>query len=176
MPTWCYNVLCWSFFSSTCFGRIRSSSGALDFKLQHMVLCTEFLDGWWSWEPLCRSCVRCGWCSAVHRYISNWLRYVTRMNNSWMPKIVVNYRPNGGRRLGRPLKRLLDVAETGLTRPNSWRMMIMIILKDWAYLWEPQALCTVAWNSAVLSYTDVPTTTPPPPPPPPPTPTSPLKK
>ena len=27
-----------------------------------MVFCTEFLDGWWSWEPLRRSCVRCGWC------------------------------------------------------------------------------------------------------------------
>ena len=27
-----------------------------------MVFCTEFLDGWWSWKPLRRSCVRCGWC------------------------------------------------------------------------------------------------------------------
>jgi len=27
--------------------------------LQHLVSCTEFLDGWWSWEPLRRSCVRC---------------------------------------------------------------------------------------------------------------------
>jgi len=26
-----------------------------------MVFCNEFLDGWWSLEPLCRSCVRCGW-------------------------------------------------------------------------------------------------------------------
>ena len=26
-----------------------------------MVLCTEFLDGWWSWDPLRRSCVRCGY-------------------------------------------------------------------------------------------------------------------
>ena len=25
-----------------------------------MVYCTEFLDGWWSWGPLCRSSVRCG--------------------------------------------------------------------------------------------------------------------
>ena len=33
-------------------------------KLQHMVFCTEFVDGWWSWEPLRRSCVRCGWCRA----------------------------------------------------------------------------------------------------------------
>ena len=48
--------------SSTCFGYIRPSSGALDFELQHMVFCTKFLDGWWSWEPLYRSCVRSGWC------------------------------------------------------------------------------------------------------------------
>jgi len=26
--------------------------------------CTEFLDGWRSWEPLLRSCLRCGWCRA----------------------------------------------------------------------------------------------------------------
>ena len=41
---------------------IRPSSGALDVELQHMVFCTEFLDGWWSWEPLRGSCLRCGWC------------------------------------------------------------------------------------------------------------------
>ena len=29
-----------------------------------MVFCTEFLDGWLSWEPLRRSCARCGWCRA----------------------------------------------------------------------------------------------------------------
>jgi len=34
--------------SSTCFGYIRPSSGALDVELQHMVFCTEFVDGWWS--------------------------------------------------------------------------------------------------------------------------------
>ena len=27
---------------------IRPSSGALDVELQHVVFCTEFLDGWWS--------------------------------------------------------------------------------------------------------------------------------
>ena len=50
--------------SSTCFGYIRPSSGALNVGLQHMVFCTEFLDGWWSWEPLRRSCVRCLCCRA----------------------------------------------------------------------------------------------------------------
>jgi len=29
-------------------GTICPSSGALDVELQHMVFCTEFLDGWWS--------------------------------------------------------------------------------------------------------------------------------
>jgi hypothetical protein len=52
------------------------------------------------------------------RYKSNWLRHVTRMNSSRMAEIVLNCRPNGGRRLGRPLNRLLDEAETGLSRPN----------------------------------------------------------
>jgi hypothetical protein len=32
-----------------------------------MVFCTEFLDGWWSWEQLRRSYVRCGWCRATRR-------------------------------------------------------------------------------------------------------------
>jgi len=62
MPTWCNIVIYWSFLSSTCFGRISPSSGALDVKLQHMVFCTQFVDGWWSWYPLCRSCVWFGWC------------------------------------------------------------------------------------------------------------------
>jgi len=30
-----------------------------------MAFCTEFVDVWWSWEPLHRSCVRWGWCRAV---------------------------------------------------------------------------------------------------------------
>jgi len=30
------------------FGYIRPTSGALDVELQHMVFCTEFLDGLWS--------------------------------------------------------------------------------------------------------------------------------
>ena len=34
----------------TCFGRIRPSSGTLGVKMQHMVFCTEFVDGWWSWD------------------------------------------------------------------------------------------------------------------------------
>jgi len=55
----------WCILNSTCFGHIRPSSGALEVLLQHMVLCTKFLDGWWSWELLRRSCVRCGCCRAT---------------------------------------------------------------------------------------------------------------
>jgi hypothetical protein len=40
-----------------------------------------------------------------------------------MPKIMLNYWPNGRRRLGRPLKRLYDEAETGLSGPISWRLV-----------------------------------------------------
>jgi hypothetical protein len=52
-------------------------------------------------------------------YKSKWLRNVTRMNNR-MPKIMLNCRPNRRRRLRRPLKRLLNEAERGLSRPISW--------------------------------------------------------
>jgi hypothetical protein len=51
-------------------------------------------------------------------YKSSWLRHVKRMDSNWMPNVMLSYGPNGGRRLGRPLKRLLDEAETGLLRPN----------------------------------------------------------
>ena len=34
-------------------------------------------------------------------------------------KIMLNYRPNGRRVLGRAVKRLLDGAKTGLSRPKS---------------------------------------------------------
>jgi hypothetical protein len=50
----------------------------------------------------------------LRRYKSNWLRYVTKMNKINMAKIMLNYRPNGRRRLGRPLTRILDEVETGL--------------------------------------------------------------
>ena len=45
-----------------------------------------------------------------------------------MPKMMLNCSPNGRRRLGRPLKRLSDEAETGLSRPNPWRMMMMMMM------------------------------------------------
>jgi hypothetical protein len=53
------------------------------------------------------------------RYKSNWLRNITRMNSNRMSKIMLNYRLNGRKRFGRPSKRLLDVTEIGLSRPDS---------------------------------------------------------
>jgi hypothetical protein len=55
----------------------------------------------------------------LRRYKSNCPQHVTRTNNKRITKIMLNYRPNEQRYLGRPLKRLLDEAETGLSRPNS---------------------------------------------------------
>jgi len=54
----------------------------------------------------------------LRRYKSNWLQHVTRKNDR-MSKIMLNYTPYGGRRLERPLKKLLDKAETSLSRPHS---------------------------------------------------------
>jgi len=54
----------------------------------------------------------------LRSYKSNCLQHVTRMDSSRMARIVLNCRPNGRRRLGRPSKRLLDEAETGLSRPD----------------------------------------------------------
>jgi len=54
----------------------------------------------------------------IHK--SKWLRHVTRINSNRMAKIIKNYRLNRQRRLGRHLKRQLDEAETGLSRPNWW--------------------------------------------------------
>ncbi|KAJ4446853.1 hypothetical protein ANN_13552 [Periplaneta americana] len=55
----------------------------------------------------------------ISRYKFNWLDHVRRMENSRIPKIMMQYKPRGHRRPGRPLRRLLDGAETALQRPNS---------------------------------------------------------
>jgi hypothetical protein len=55
----------------------------------------------------------------LRRCKSNWLRDVTGMKSSRVAKIMLNLRQNGRRQLGRPLKRLSEVAETVLSRP-SW--------------------------------------------------------
>ena len=48
----------------------------------------------------------------LRRYKSNWIRHVTRTNSSRMLKTMLNYRSNGRRRLGRPLKIQLGDAKT----------------------------------------------------------------
>jgi hypothetical protein len=40
----------------------------------------------------------------LRRYKSNWLQHVAGMNNNRMPKVMLNCRPNGRRRLVRPFK------------------------------------------------------------------------
>jgi len=55
----------------------------------------------------------------IKRYNSNWLRHVIRMSSSRMRKIMLYYRLDERGRLGRTMKRQLDGAETGLSRPNS---------------------------------------------------------
>ena len=60
----------------------------------------------------------------LRRCKSHWLRRETRITNNSVAKVMMNYGSNGRRGLGRPLKTLLDEAETGLSRCNSWRMMM----------------------------------------------------
>ncbi|KAJ4428345.1 hypothetical protein ANN_24364 [Periplaneta americana] len=55
----------------------------------------------------------------ISRYKFNWLYHVRRMENSRIPNIMMQYKPRGHRRPGRPFRRPLDGAETGLQRPNS---------------------------------------------------------
>jgi len=55
----------------------------------------------------------------LRRHKSNWLLHLTRMNTNKVPELMLNYIPNGRRRLGRLLTRLLDEAESSLSRSNS---------------------------------------------------------
>ena len=52
------------------------------------------------------------------------------MNNKRMQKIMLNYRPDGRKRFGIHLTRLLDEADTGLSRSNSSWMMMMMMMND----------------------------------------------
>jgi hypothetical protein len=44
------------------------------------------------------------------------------------PKIILNFRPNVPRRIRRHLKKPLDSAETGLSRPDWGRMMMIMVM------------------------------------------------
>ena len=61
------------------------------------------------------------------------------MNTNRMPQIMLNSGPNGCRWLGRALKRLLDEAKTGLSRPNSWWMTMMRMMMNNAGLHKTQS-------------------------------------
>jgi len=41
---------------------------------------------------------------------------------------MLNFRPDGGKGLGRPLRRQLDEDKTGTLRPNSWLMIMMVAM------------------------------------------------
>jgi len=86
----------------------------------------------------------------LRRYKSNWLQHVTRMNNNRMPKITLNYRPNGQTQLGRRLKRLLDEAKTGLLWPNLWWMMMVMDSFSVSMTCENSSKC--GWSNTWKSY------------------------
>ena len=72
----------------------------------------------------------------LRRYKSNWLRHATRTNSKRLPKIMLNYRSNIKKKLGRPLKRRLDQAETGLFKHDSWRMMMTMMTFKYEKNWH----------------------------------------
>jgi hypothetical protein len=52
--------------------------------------------------------------------------FVARMKDR-MPELLLNYRNDVWRRPGRPSKTLLGVAETGLLKPISWRLLLLLL-------------------------------------------------
>jgi len=81
---------------------------------------------------------------------------------------MLNYRPDGRRRLRWPLKTLLDEAETGLSGRNSWRMtmtmttttttvmMMMIIMLYWNTISfvSGECECLQKWTSCLMMSVD----------------------
>ena len=75
-----------------------------------------------------------------------------RMNGNRMAQIMLHYRPDGRRWLGRHLKGMLDQAETGLSRLNWWlmMMMMMMIIRAVCYKSRPQnwtIFCGTDWTN-----------------------------
>ena len=91
----------------------------------------------------------------LRRYKSNWLRQVTAMNSNRMAKIMLNYRPNGRRRLGRLLKGLLDWAGTDLSRHNSWWMMIRwfaVLSQNLSFIQERTRISAVLHTALLQNF------------------------
>jgi hypothetical protein len=52
-------------------------------------------------------------------------------------EIMLNYTPNGRRQQERPLKRQLEEAGTGLSKPNSRRMLMVIMIMNFTLVQIP---------------------------------------
>jgi hypothetical protein len=74
------------------------------------------------------------------------------MDNNRVATIVLNCRPNGRRRLGRPWRTLINEAETGLSKHNWWRMMILMIRKLNASSGSAMAELLIHWWQHILSF------------------------
>jgi len=95
---------------------MRPSSGALDVELQHMVFCTEFLDGWnvelndlYSSPNIVR---------VIKSRRMRWAGHVTRMGEEREVYRVLLGKPEGRRPLERPRRRWvvnirMDLQEVG---------------------------------------------------------------
>ena len=73
-----------------------------------------------------------GWKTWQWTMARKWFSEDGKCNSNKMPKVMLNYRPIGQIQLGRPLKRVFDT-ETGLLWPNSWQMMMMMMLTASGY-------------------------------------------
>ena len=62
-----------------------------------------------------------------------------------------NYKPNGRRRLGKPLKRLLLETETGLSRRNSSRMIMNVSGTEHLRSSETVCMYTVKYYTTVYT-------------------------
>ncbi|KAJ4431853.1 hypothetical protein ANN_20459 [Periplaneta americana] len=93
----------------------------------------------------------------ISRYKFNWLGHVRRMENSRIPKIMMHCKPRGHRRPGRPLRRLLDGAETDKNsiKHTTMRVLLLQIIAPGIPL-PPQPVLTRwgTWLDAVNYYAE----------------------
>ena len=64
----------------------------------------------------------------LRKYKSNWLHNLTRMKNNGMQKIVLNYRPNGRRRIERTSKRLFYSMSLSFSIPCTWPWYVILVM------------------------------------------------